>query len=104
MYRERALSRAASFFGKSRTSNDKTHEGKQGIFRGSDTPTATKCCISFNLGKAHPASSLLPNGNCRFAHKCDHPVIWLITNRSFGALTRKGRYHTEAEVGYNIYA
>ena len=75
MYRERALSRAASFFVKSRPNNfDKTSEGNQGIFRGSDTPSSSKCCLSFNLGKSHPASSLLPNGTCKFAHKCDQWV------------------------------
>jgi hypothetical protein len=74
MYRERALSRAVAFFGKSRSGPGGHLTTTQDIFRGSDTPSSTKCCISFNIGKSHPASSLLPNGTCKFAHKCDQWV------------------------------
>jgi len=40
------------------------------VWNKKDTPTATKACISYNRGTAHPASSLLGNGTCKFKHVC----------------------------------
>jgi hypothetical protein len=74
MYRERAAQRAKDHF---KSANTTGAPPGQGIFRfnGQHTPSASRCCITFNLGKSeHPASSLDPSGKCKFAHKCDHWV------------------------------
>ena len=46
-------------------------------FNGKDTPSADKCCFTFNLGKKnakHPAKHLFPDGTCRFRHVCNQWV------------------------------
>jgi hypothetical protein len=75
MYRERAAQRSKDHFKPS--PSGPPSPGGGGIFRfnGQHTPTATRCCVTFNLGKSeHPTSSLDPAGKCKYAHKCDHWV------------------------------
>ena len=38
------------------------------------TKDAKSTCISFNLGKPHPASALKRDGTCKHCHACDHWV------------------------------
>jgi hypothetical protein len=44
-------------------------------FNGKDSPAATQCCASHNLGNTHPVKSLFsPSGKCRYFHGCDRYV------------------------------
>jgi len=48
---------------------DKTSSLK---WNGKDSPGASQCCASHNLGNTHPTKSLFsPSGKCRFLHACD---------------------------------
>ena len=75
-YREQALQRAKTEFGKAvclpcGDGGDGGGGAGKGIFRGQHTRNG-RPCVTFNLGKSeHPASVLDANGRCKFAHKCD---------------------------------
>lgn len=43
-------------------------------YNGKCSRDAKTCCISFNLGKPHPAGALKKDGTCRHNHECDHWV------------------------------
>ena len=46
----------------------------QPVWNGKDTPSAEKCCFTFNLGKKgakHPIKHLKPDGTCCFRHVCN---------------------------------
>jgi hypothetical protein len=81
MYREKALARAKEHFKMGnappgvKPPGERDEEGKQRIFRGQFNNSATKCCLTFNLGRdKHPQGALDKNGKCIFNHKCDHWV------------------------------
>jgi hypothetical protein len=44
------------------------------VFNGASTPSADRTCHTFNIGRkdvAHPPTSLLPSGTCKYKHTCD---------------------------------
>ena len=40
-------------------------------WNGKSTASATSTCDAYNLGHDHQARHLLPDGTCKFAHRCD---------------------------------
>ena len=40
-------------------------------WNGKSTASATSTCDAYNLSRDHQARHLLPDGTCRYAHKCD---------------------------------
>ena len=74
MYREKAITRAKEHFKVKppQPRPDGGGDGGERIFRGQSTPTSSKCCLTFNLGRdKHPQAALDKHGKCLFAHKCD---------------------------------
>ena len=43
-------------------------------WNGKSTPTATRCCMAFNLQESHKTASLDSSGCCKYAHRCDQWV------------------------------
>jgi hypothetical protein len=78
MYREKAIGRAKEHFKSAEAGprGDRPDPGDtQRIFRGAFNSGASKCCITFNLGRdKHPQNALDAKGKCLFNHKCDHFV------------------------------
>ena len=76
MYRERAMMRAKSAFGKKGDEDQDIFRGDATTWNGQFTSTGNaKPCFTFNLGrKSHPSNALFANGCCKFNHICDHFV------------------------------
>ena len=43
-------------------------------YNGKWTATAKQACVFFNTGGVHSAGALLPDGTCKYLHKCDKHV------------------------------
>jgi hypothetical protein len=76
--RDEAKMRAGETYGQGifRSGGDKPFggDGREGIvWNGKSSPTAANCCLAFNLGSSgkHGAKHLLPDGTCKFKHRCD---------------------------------
>ena len=99
MYREKALTRAKEHFkvpGGKVGDGGEPPVGGERIFRGQSTPSASKCCLTFNLGRdKHPQAALDKNGRCLFAHKCDHWVTQQADGTKGGTCgsTKHGRHN-----------
>ena len=49
-------------------------KGDDTKYNGKWTATAKQPCLAFNTGGVHTGASLLPDGTCKFLHKCDKHV------------------------------
>ena len=78
-FMRRAVEAAKLEFGSKADSADKPSKVKGAQnetpkWNGNFTRSASRTCISYNLGTAHPARSLDDKGTCKHNHKCDHWV------------------------------
>ena len=68
-FRERATQRARTHFPS--ISGGGFRERETSAWNGKSTASNDVCCGAFNTGRPHTPEMLLPDGTCKFAHRCN---------------------------------